>query len=205
MLRTKAGRVEPFDPPPTVRHLAVRGLEFLRAQAPRTQFCESAEILFEKGQMGASGALEGLANILESWADHVDEGFATSLPFEVRSRQEAATDLMEQVRQLLDDSKVHVAAPVVLAGAALEEFLRGMVSGTPSAVVKGKPGLQAYAEALKTAGVLNANDVKDVISIAALRNDAAHGDFANLSRQRAELMAQQVNLFVSQHLTSSSP
>jgi hypothetical protein len=31
---------------------------------------------------------------------------------------------MEQVQLLLDDRKVHPAAPVVLAGAALDEFLQ---------------------------------------------------------------------------------
>jgi hypothetical protein len=76
---------------------------------------------------------------------------------------------MEQVQVLLDDPKVHVAAPVVLAGAALEEFLRSMLATTPAAVVVGRPGIQAYAEALRKVEVLAAQDVKDITAWAAQR------------------------------------
>jgi hypothetical protein len=61
-------------------------------------------------------------------------------PLEARSRVEAATDLMEQVQILLDDRKVHPAGPVMLAGAALEEFLRSMIV-TSTLQPKGKPGI----------------------------------------------------------------
>ena len=39
--------------------------------------------------------------------------------------------------------------------------------------------------------------MKDVEQMAGIRNEAAHGDFDALSRERAGLMEQQVNLFLA--------
>ena len=77
------------------------------------------------GKSGASPSARqvyqsDMAAILSDWADYVESGLALEQPFEIRARLEAATDLMEQVQRLLDDRAVHHAAPVMLAGAALE-------------------------------------------------------------------------------------
>jgi hypothetical protein len=58
--------------------------------------------------------------------------------------------------------------------------------------------LQAYSEALRTAGALTPQVVKDVTSWAGLRNEAARGQFDDLSRERAVLMADGINLFMRQ-------
>jgi hypothetical protein len=93
-------------------------------------------------------------------------------PFEVRFRIEAATELLEQVQRVLKDAEVHVAAPIVLAGAALEEFLRSMFEESGAPLV-GRPGLAAYADALRKADLLNRGEVKDITSWADQRNAAA--------------------------------
>ena len=201
--RAQERDLENFAYPVEARPIASKALAFLEGQAPRSRFLHNAEEVF-----AAPGrpevALVAVAVILEAWADFVDEGFAAATPFEARARREAATDLMEQVQVLLDDPKVHVAAPVVLAGAALEEFLRSMLATTPAAVVVGRPGIQAYAEALRKVEVLSAQDVKDITAWAGQRNAAAHGQFEQLSLDRARLMVDGVNLFMRQH-TPASP
>jgi hypothetical protein len=180
------------------RPLAAAALDFLHRQSPGSGFDVSAEAIFS-GQYPPKAwhALRRLAGLLEDWVKYVEEGLADVVGPDARARLDASTDLMEQVQQLLDDSKVYPAAPIMLAGAALEELLRSLVI-THNAKVKGKPGLQAYSEALRTAGVLTPQDVKDVTSWAGVRNEAAHGQFADLSRQRAALMADGVNLFMRQ-------
>ena len=50
---------------------------------------------------------------------------------------------------------------------------------------------------MRTAGVLNAQDMKDVEQMGGIRNAAAHGEFDELSRERAGLMEQQVKLFLA--------
>ncbi len=86
-------------------------------------------------------AMRAVAHQLKEWATYEESVAATSKTFEVRFRIEAATDLLEQVQILLKDPEVHLAAPIVLAGAALEEFSRSMFEETGEPLV-GKPGFR---------------------------------------------------------------
>ena len=102
---------------------------------------------------------------------------------------------MEQVRVLNADQNVTPAAPIVLAGAALEIALRSAVDELGLSVA-GQPGINAYARALRGASVLGRQEMKDVEQMAGVRNQAAHGELDTLSPERAGLMEQQVNLFL---------
>lgn len=175
-----------------------QGLEFLRRVAPGSTFVEHAEYAVND-QYHESAAIEGVASALESWLGFVAAGLVTQLPYAAQARIDAATDLMEQVQTLLDDPTVIPAAPVMLAGAALEEFLRSLLATTIEAIT-GTPSMVKYAAALRKANVLTANDEKDVLAIAGARNDAAHGHFDRISPERARVMADQVNLFMRQKL-----
>lgn len=175
-------------------------LEFLRRHAPGSQFARSAEALSLTGAgLTADSAATAVADILDAWARSANESWAEALPFEVQARIDAATDLMEQVQQLLDDSKVHPAAPIVLAGAALEEFLRSRITAkglSPS----GKPGINTYATALQQAGDLTRQEVKNITSWAGLRNHAAHGEWDQISREEARILVAGINLFLQQRM-----
>jgi len=152
--------------------------------------------VFDNGDLFAPNATRNVAGALEAWVLFVEAGMMAAAPFEVRARVEAATDLMDQVQQLIDTPGVHYAAPVVLAGAGLEEFLRSRVIAlglSPS----GKPGIQAYADALRGAQDLTSQEVKSITAWAGQRNDAAHGTFEGLSKQRSQIMADGINLFLS--------
>jgi hypothetical protein len=105
---------------------------------------------------------------------------------------------MDQVDRLLQDRRVHPAAPVMLAGAALEEMLRSLVDAA-GVKPKGKAGINSYATALREAGVITQQDVKNVTSWAGMRNDAAHGDFGQIELPNARLMAQSINLFMQMY------
>ena len=103
---------------------------------------------------------------------------------------------MEQVRALAEDKSIHPAAPIVLAGAALEVALRSAVDELQLALTE-RPSITAYARRLRTEGILSPQDVKDVEQMAGVRNSAEHGEFDDLSRERAGLMEQQVNFFMA--------
>lgn len=170
-------------------------VDFLRRYAPGSRFYEDAAEAANRWDI--YDTLTGVANLLDLWGDFVISGLDSQRPFVRQARDEAATDLMEQVRVLIEDPGVHPAASAMLAGAALEEALRGLVE-QHSAPVKGRPGLQSYAEALKAAEVIDRQTVKDVVSVAGVRNDAAHGDFEAVTVGRVEVMEQQVNLMLRQ-------
>ncbi|MBC6456364.1 hypothetical protein [Actinomadura sp. HBU206391] len=194
--RAHGGRLR--APAITMRGQASAALEFLRRYASDTQFLAAAEACFDRSSPAdAAHALQRVAEILELWKAFIKDGMAQALPFPVQARIEAATDLMEQVQQLISDAKVHPAAPVVLAGAALEEFLRSKVAET-GVTVTGKPGISSYSSALRSSGHLSAQDVKDITAWAGQRNEAAHGEFGKLSPQRAQLMVDGINLFMRQ-------
>jgi hypothetical protein len=185
------------------RPLAVSALDILRRHATGTEFLRSADGLFNtRAGPGSEQVLRRMADILDAWVQFVEDGLAALPPFPVRARLEAATDLMEQVQQLLDDQQAHPAAPVVLAGAALEEFLRSRVTATGTAVA-GRPGISAYASALRGHGDISAQDMKDVTAWAGQRNEAAHGNFDLLTCERAQIMVDGINLFVRQKTASA--
>lgn len=187
-----------YDPSGVTRWSAITpALEFLDRVTPGSTFAEQARERAAK-EHSEGAAIECVAAQMENWIRFSEQGLAEAVPYEVLFRFDASTDLMEQVQRLLDDPKVVPAAPVMLAGAALEEVLRSMLAAT-SETVKGKPSLVTYAEALRSAQVLDATDVKDIISLAAVRNDAAHGQFEKISPERAALMADRVNYFIQQH------
>jgi hypothetical protein len=105
---------------------------------------------------------------------------------------------MGQVDRLLRDKQVHVAAPIVLAGAALEEFLRALVTANDLVLAR-KPSLPTYADALRKADVITRQDNKDITTWADQRNDAAHGNFDSLTFDRARLMVDGIELFMRRH------
>lgn len=144
----------------------------------------------------ATGAY-ALSEILVLWAADVGRGL-TPLPGIAGSnlRALASTDLMEQVRALVNAKGVHPVAPIVLAGAALETALRGAVEEAELTVV-GSGSITAYGKALRTADLITKQEMKDVEQMAGLRNAAAHGDFEGIIQAHASLMEQQVNLFLS--------
>lgn len=111
-------------------------------------------------------------------------------------RDLAATDLLGQVHQLLEDDDVHPAAPIVLAAAALEEVLRDRVESSGLSI-DGKPSLFTYAASMRRARILSEPERTAIEWVAKLRNDAAHGRFDDLDPAQAPLVASQVNLLLS--------
>jgi hypothetical protein len=142
-----------------------------------------------------TGARE-LGDVLRAWADQVEAGIVPIRQVDAQgARAIASSELMEQVRQLWGVKEIHAAAPIVLAGGALEVALRSAIEELdlprPS-----KPSISAYAGRLRAAGLLSVQDMKDIEQMGGLRNAAAHGNLEELDRERAELMELQVNRFL---------
>lgn len=194
-LRVGAGKGQPYRSP-------TAAVDFLRRHASGSSFLEQAtRFALAEGPVLTTSShhvVASVARVLEAWAEFIESGLGDALPIEARIRVEAATDLLDQVQQLLDDRSMHPAAAVVVTGAALEEFLRSMYIGCIE-VLPGKPGLSTYASALRKCGKISATDMKNITAWAGLRNDAAHGHFDDVSRERALLMFEGVNLFLQQH------
>lgn len=181
-----------------IRARSVAALNFLEQFSGRdSQWALRAHEIYEKRDDTVAEAARNLAGLLREWSDAVESGIFIPCQIETQAvRAVASTDLMGQVRALVEDKNVHPAAPFVLAGAALEVALRSAIDELQLALTE-RPSITAYARRLRTEGKLTAQDVKDVEQMSGVRNSAAHGQFDELSRERAGLMEQQVNLFLA--------
>lgn len=170
-------------------------LEFLRQYAAGSIWLERATYVHKQRLMAR--AAKDISEILRGWASQAESGI---IPIPALAAMDvrivASVDIMDQVRVLNADKTVHPAAPIVLAGGALETALRSATE-EKGLTLREKPSISAYARLLYTNNLLGKQDLKDVEQLAGMRNDAAHGDFDALSRERAGLMEQQVNLFLT--------
>jgi hypothetical protein len=172
---------------------AIRGVEFLRTHAgPSSEFYRQAAAAMKTNKLPRV-TMESVAWAVGSWVRFHRDGMIQLSP-EVEARVVASTDLMEQVRTLMTTKGLHPAAAVMLAGAALEEYLRSRIVEL-QLKPKGRPGINVYASALVAAGDLTTQEKKDIDAWAGMRNTAAHGQIDKIERGAVELMEAGINLF----------
>ncbi len=179
--------------------VATEAREFLRVYAgPDSHWLRQADELYVNNgeRQSRESGIRALGDLLEAWCRQVRSG-AIEIVGE-RALNEIAgtrTDLMGQVRQLLEDKEGHPAAPIMLCGAALEIALRALTDAKGVAYPD-RPGISKLTTALRAAQWITVQDVKELDSCAGMRNLAAHGHFETLSAERAGLMEQQTNLLL---------
>jgi len=171
--------------------------EFLRLYAgPKTSFYKIAE-------MAAGGLIqEHLATTMESYISFVKAGLYADISPERKARLDVVSDLLEQAQILLENEKVHPAAPAVLIGATLEEFLRNWIEAEDIPLAGKKACLDTYCKLLRETELISKQDSKDITSWSGIRNHAAHGEWEQVNdRDRINLMLEGVNLFMRVHTT----
>jgi hypothetical protein len=172
---------------------ATEAREFLRVYAgPDSQWLAQAEQLYINlgERQSRETGIRAIGDLIEAWCRQVRHGVIEIVG--ERALDEIAgarTDLMGQVRQLLEDKNVHPAAPIVLCGAALEIALRALADAK-NVPYPDKPGITALAVALRGKKLLTVQEVKELEVCGGLRNLAAHGEFDDLDTRRAGLMEQ---------------
>lgn len=141
-----------------------------------------------------------LSNVLRGFVDYIKVGLFQEISPERKAQLDVVSDLLDQANTLLNDKSVHPAAPAVLIGATLEEFLRTWVESLSLSLGNRKPTIDSYAHVLYDATNIDKQDLKDITSWAGIRNSAAHGEWANVeSREKVSLMLQGVNLFLRKY------
>jgi len=147
-----------------------------------------------------SKAGQYLAEILKAYIAHLESGLIRGLSPKRQAEIDVTSDFLDQAQGLLKSNKVHPAAPAVLIGAALEEFLRNWVEDVGLSLGNKKPGLDAYSSSLREAELVTKQDAKDIAAWAGIRNHAAHGEWEELGgAERIRLMLDGVNLFMRKY------
>ena len=174
--------------------------EFLRIYAgPKSSFLETVK-MYNPMDVSREYAAEQISTILTSFLDHVEAGLHQGISPERRAQLDVVSDFLEIAHNLLETKGVHPAAPAVLVGATLEEFLRTWVENEGLSLGNRKPGLETYSQVLRDAGLITKQDGKDITSWAGVRNHAAHGEWNEVSdKARVSLMLEGVNLFMRKY------
>jgi len=181
-----------------IRGALIEATEFLRVYAgPKTAFFSSLNALigYEPTYAGTTAL-----SILESFTRYLEAGLNDAVSPVRRAQLDVVSDFLDQARILLEKSGVHPAAPTVLIGATLEEFLRTWIEAKELPLGSRKPGLETYSQLLRDADLISKQDAKDILSWGGLRNHAAHGEWDQVSdKQRVQLMLEGVNLFMRKY------
>lgn len=145
-------------------------------------------------------------SFLRSLREDIDRGFLQNLASEIES--EITADYMGQAENLLKEGSPgkydHVPA-AVLAGAVLEKSLKTICSQlSPPEHINTQNGsplkLNALIDALKKRDVYNELTAKQLRAWADIRNQAAHGNFEEFTKDQVGSMVSGITNFLIQHL-----
>lgn len=174
--------------------------EFLRVYAgPNNEFYKA---ILSYGERSFSYETQAkLTNqLLRSFSEFIKAGLLSEVSPERRAQLDVVGDYLEMAHTLLETSGVHPAAPAVIIGATLEEFLRTWIDNEGIALGNKKPSLETYSQLLRDAGLLTKQDGKDITSWGGIRNHAAHGEWNEVAdKNRVSLMLEGVNLFLRKY------
>lgn len=175
--------------------------EFLRTYAgEKSAFYKSLEEVSKYAPGDVVG--QSIENILQSFVQFVEQGHLGRLSLERKVQVDVVSDVMEQANLLLNSRGVHPAAPIIIIGCALEEFLRNWVEDSALHLKGRKPSIDSYAKTLREAEAIGKQDVKDITAWGGLRNTAAHGKWEEVSDAKiATIMLGAVNLFMRKYAT----
>jgi hypothetical protein len=138
--------------------------------------------------------------VLQSFIKYAENDLIRNISIEREIQIETVSDFLEQANSLLNSKKVHPAAPAVLIGASLEEFLRNWLEEDGFDLNSIKNSLDGYSSELRKQEKITKQDLKDIVSWGGTRNDAAHGHWTNVEdRNRIKLMLEGVNLFMRKY------
>lgn len=176
--------------------------EFLRIYAgERSSFYKNLMAL--KASSGIRESQHNFINIktnIQAFVRFVENGLYQGISIERKAQIDVVSDILSQAQNLLEMDGVHPAAPAMVIGACLEEFLRNWVENDGLPIGNSKPSIDAYAKALREAELISKQDIKDITSWAGIRNHAAHGEWEEVSnKNRISLMLEGVNLFMRKY------
>ena len=173
--------------------------EFLRVYADeKSSFFKTLSQINSAASEGYK--IKRLEQVLTSFSEYVENGLHRAISLEREIQIDTVSDYLEQAENLLNDKKVHPAAPAVIIGASLEEFLRNWLEELGFDLTSIKNSLDAYSTELRRQEKITKQDLKDIASWGGTRNDAAHGHWDNVNdKNRIKLMLEGVNLFMRKY------
>lgn len=170
-------------------------IEFLKRYAGDSS--AFVELINSSTEYTPEAAAKSMTATLNSFIEFVESGLLENISPERQAQLDIVSDFLEQADRLLQTKGVHPAAPAVIIGATLEEFLRTWIESENLSLGGKKPCLENYSQTLRENGFITKQDAKDLTSWGGIRNHAAHGEWDEVSdKKRISLMLEGVNLFM---------
>ncbi len=144
--------------------------------------------------------IEEAVGPLKAFVDYIKNGLLDGVTPARKAQIDVVSDFLAQAQVLIETSNVHPAAPTVIIGAALEEYLRNWAEEQQLSLANKKPGIDSYAKLLLETDKITKQDIKDITSWAGLRNHAAHGEWEEVNdKSRITIMLEGINLFMRKY------
>lgn len=177
----------------------IESLEFLRVYAgEKSSFYQNLKEI--KQTSSDKYIMEYVQGTLAAFMSYLQSGLGDGVSIERKAQIDVVSDILEQANGLLNSKGIHPAAPAVIIGAALEEFLRNWIEEDGLDLGAKKPSLDSYAKMLREANLITKQDIKDITSWAGVRNHAAHGEWDEVNdKKRIAVMLEGVNLFMRRY------
>lgn len=174
--------------------------EFLgRYAGPKSAFLQTVK---PTAEWSTDHAVRTIAATLKSFIEYVEAGLHEGISPERRAQLDVVSDFLEQAHNILETKGIHPAAPAVLIGATLEEFLRTWIEAEGLSLGNRKPSLDSYSQVLRDANLITKQDAKDITAWGGIRNHAAHGEWDEVAdKRRVSIMLDGVNLFMRKYGT----
>jgi len=172
----------------TINRLAPPGHTYLKEY---DRFASTAAARFKSPAAILVGALMALR------ADYAGDRLRT---YRELIHAELFADFLEMAQYFVDEDLKDPAA--VIAGGVLEQHLRKLClnHGVPTSDPKGKNLMtNAMNAALAKQGAYGKIDQQQITAWAAIRNEAAHGNFAKYQQEAVELMIAGIRDFISRN------
>ena len=146
---------------------------------------------------GTANQFSAVIGVLQAFMEDASEGFLKSLRHEVEV--EVVSEFVDQAKRLAGIKKVHPAASILVVSAGAEEFLRSWCCLLGIEVPINQRSMSRFASELRTAGKLKLPEERRIQAWADYRNDAAHGDWADLDSKVASRQIREIEDFVLAH------
>jgi hypothetical protein len=170
-----------------------------RIVGSNSQYFIQIEEILKKDHIGDGDKLRTAIGSIKALKNDLEKGYLKSLSDIVQS--EVFSDYLEMAEHLIEEGYKDPAA--VIVGSTLESHLRKLCNSHSIAIeelnAKGKTipkSADKMNSELTKSGAYSSLYQKQVLSLLALRNSAAHGKYNDYSFEQVKLMLQSVRQFI---------
>jgi hypothetical protein len=168
----------------------------ITAIAPQTHFDSEFKIIDSDNISDSPKRLARQSAVLEALQDDLEGGMLSNVRSIVRA--EVFSEMLDQAEHLHTEG--YYQASAVIAGAVLEDHLRKLCARYPLVVLPTKPKLDLMNAELARAGEYSLLQQKEVTLWAGIRNAAAHGRLADLTKENTSNLIRGVVRFLNEHV-----